>query len=220
MTSLEIGLNATLSTRVNNGIPFLIAAARFSRSVEAIEDAHQGEEFGEYWEELRDNAVACLFLVCAALESYTNELFSDREKVFSNQKMKVLEKFWKTFERKSPLEKFNLALLLRDKEEISEKSDSYKALAAVITLRNALTHFKPEWSHAYDRHEKLSKELEIYFSPSLITGDKLIFPKAWAGHSCTCWAVNTAVEFVKSFEVAADLVGRTNWTAFHKRLQP
>ena len=123
--------------------------------------------------------------------------------------MTVLEKFWKTFERKSPLEKFNLALLLRDKPEIDDKSDDYRAMLAVLKLRNALTHFKPEWSHAPDKHQKLSKELESYFSPSpIFKGDQFIFPMAWAGHSCTSWAVQTAVKFI-DFEVLAP-AGRVN----------
>jgi hypothetical protein len=215
-----VTLTATLSTRVNQAIPLLLGGARFSRAVKSIECANQSQPFGEFWEEIRDNAVACIFFVSASLESYTNELFSDRDQVFADHKMKVLEKFWKTFERKSSLEKFNLALILRDKEEMDEKSHTYKAMTAVIKLRNALTHFKPEWSHSYDKHLKLSKELEGYFAPSGITGDKLIFPMAWAGHSCTSWAVNTTVTFLKEFEVAADVPNRTNWAAFDERLKP
>ncbi len=136
--------------------------------------------------------------------------------------MKVLEKLWKTFERKSSLEKFNMALLLRDKLEIDEKSQDYQAMLAVLKLRNALTHFKPEWSHSPDKHQKLSKELEGYFSPSpIFKGDQFIFPMAWAGHSCTSWAVQTAVKFIQAFEVLADLPDRTNWKAFDDgRLQP
>ena len=214
-------MTATLSTRVNNAIPFLMAAARFSRAVKAVEDANSTEPFGEFWEEIRSNAVACILLVAAALESYTNELFSDRDKVFADQKMKVLEKLWKTFERKPSLEKFNMALLLRDKPEIDEKSDTYRAVSAVLKLRNALTHFKPEWSHAPDKHQKLSKELEGYFSPSRIfKGDQFIFPSAWAGHSCTSWAVQTTVKFFQDFEMLADLPDRTDWKAFDGRLQP
>ena len=83
---------------------------------------------------------------------------------------------------------------------------SYQDIKVLIELRNALTHFKPEWMNEADEHAKISAKLfsKIEGGPFLLTSE-LLFPRRWAGHSCTSWAVNSALAFAKDFERLAGL---------------
>ena len=68
---------AVLVTRANQAIPYLLGAARYSRLVGQLETANANKAFGDFWEEMRDHAVSCVFFADAAIESYANELFAD-----------------------------------------------------------------------------------------------------------------------------------------------
>jgi hypothetical protein len=212
-------LVANAVSRMNYSIPHLISASKFSSEVEKIEAAHAGESFGSWWEDVRHNAVACLFVISAAMESYANELFSDRKDVFPDAPTLLIDKIWDMSERKSPIEKLDLVLHLKGKSPLDRKAGYYKAMSAVIRLRNELTHFKPEWSHEVDKHEKISVVLNGYFLRNPHFSNELIFPNAWVGHSCTSWAVKTTLDFIEEFEKLATLSGRPNLRMFRGSLR-
>ncbi|WP_439402595.1 hypothetical protein ACNJYA_09270 [Bradyrhizobium sp. DASA03068] len=217
--NISISMSFTARLRTNFAIGHLLAAARFSRQTGSVQSAHQNDDFGDWWEEMLHNSVACLFLATASLESYANELFADRETVFPGLPAHVTDKVWELSERKPPLEKLDIVLELKQRLALDRKADLYKALLAVVRLRNELTHFKPEWSDEADKHKKISDVLRGQFQYDdrhFKTED--IFPRAWAGHGCTSWAVKTVTAFLKEFEILADLAGRTDWKAFEARL--
>jgi hypothetical protein len=213
-------MTAHAVTRTNHSIPYLLGAAHNSRLVGQVESANSGKEFGNFWEEMRDHAVSCIFLVDAAVESYANELFADASAIFPKHFVAGMKLLSKEIERKRTLEKLDLALTLRGKQKLSHKLPLLKAIDALGDLRNELTHFKPEWSHEQNVHLKVSAKLKAYFQPNQWLASEPIFPRGWVGHSCTKWAVNTTVEFLQYFEKQADLMGRTNWQAFQSRLIP
>jgi hypothetical protein len=216
-----VQLSATLSYRVNQAIPYLLGAARYSRLVGQVEAANANSQFGEFWEEMRDHAVSCVFFADAAIESYANELFADAPKVFPSQFIPGLELLWDELERrKSSLDKLDLALSLKGKPRLDRKLPILKSVYALGRLRNELTHFKPEWSHDPKKHINISNDLEGFFTTSVWFKNETIFPRAWIGHSCTVWAVQTSVGFLKEFEKLADLTDRTDWKAFESRLTP
>jgi hypothetical protein len=219
ITLQPLTVQATASTRAYAAVPYLIGAARFSRLVGEIENANSTKEFGDFWEEMRDHATACVFFADAAIESYANELFADANKVFPSEFIAGLDLLWSELERKkSSLEKLDLALSLRDKPRLDQKTDILKAVKALGRLRNELTHFKPEWSHNNKKHKSISNELKSYFAASVWLKNEHLFPRAWVGHPATVWVVETAVAFLKEFERQADLTDRTNWQAFAGRL--
>jgi hypothetical protein len=110
-----VTMSATMSIRVNHSLVYLIAAARLSRTVETIETNNAGTQFGAWWEEMRDNAISCLFLTSACLESYANELFADGDKIFPDIPPHAIDAVWDLSERSSPLKKLGIALDLRTK---------------------------------------------------------------------------------------------------------
>lgn len=213
-------MKMTLVTRTNHAIPYLMGAARNSRLVGQVESANSGKEFGDFWEEMRDHAVSCVFLADAAIESYANELFADASKIFSPQVTAELKNDWAKVERKSTLKKLDIALTSRNKPKLVGGAPILQAIGALGCLRNELTHFKPEWSNEQKVQLDVSSRLADYIQPNQWMQNESIFPSAWVGHSCTVWAVNTTVEFLKHFEAQADLIDRTKWQDFQSRLAP
>jgi hypothetical protein len=155
------------------------------------------------------------------MESYANDLFSDRDKVFPDAPPLLIDKIWEMSERRGPLDKLDLILDLKQKSAFDKETDLYKAMLAATRLRNELTHFKPEWSQQADKHLKISEVLKGHFIPaSSRFPNEPIFPRAWVSHSCTGWAVNTTLSFIEGFEKLAGLTGRTDRSKFGDRLTP
>jgi hypothetical protein len=112
----------------------------------------------------------------------------------------LLDKLWETFERKPTLEKFEFALLLRKSPKLDRSARPYQDVKAIVELRDALLHYKPEWDDEAVRHQKISEMLRGKFDPSPFQhDDSLIFPVRWASHSCTKWAVKGVLEFINEF---------------------
>jgi len=91
------------------------------------------------------------------------------------------------------------------------------SVAALIALRNGLTHFKPEWENEQEEHAKLSQRLASKFVPSPFrAGSEPLFPKRWALHGCTQWALKSCVDFLNNFESLSGVPPRA--TKFAARL--
>jgi len=196
---------ATATTRVNLAVQHLLAAASFSREVGLLEKQHTGEQFAGFWEDIFHQAIACVLTTVASLEAYANELFFDREKTFPEYSPELLHNLWTTYEAKSIVEKFEFALLLRKKPPLERGARPFQDVKVLVELRNALTHFKPEWANEANEHKKLSAKLagKVEGSPFL-TADTLLFPRKWASHSCTTWAIKSTIAFAEAFEAAGD----------------
>jgi hypothetical protein len=208
-TDLESGVpelgSPEFSQRQNLAVQQLLAAGRFSKQVGEIERANTEQPFGPFWEEILHNSIASVLCCASSIEAYANEIFSDRETMFPCFSAPLLDNLWATYERQQSVEKFKLALLLRDKPAFDEGASAYKNMEILIDLRNALVHFKPEWDTEAHQHEKLSRKLEGKFPPSPFLTDNLIFPRRWATHAGTRWAVQSCLDFVQEFERLADL---------------
>jgi hypothetical protein len=192
--------------RVNLAVRHLLAAARFSREVDRLEKEQQGQQQGTFTESIFQHAIACILSTVASLEAYANELFSDRDKLFSEYSPELIHSLWETYERKPMLKKFEFALLLLRKPSMDRGARPYQDVEVLIGLRDALTHFKPEWMKEADAHAKLSAKLAEKFDGSpFLSAPELLFPRRWAGHSCTSWAVGSVIAFAKHFESVAGL---------------
>lgn len=200
---------ATARTRTNLSIPHLLSACLFSRRVRELEGQNTDLAFGSFWEEIIAHASATVLLTVAALESYVNELFADHETNFQDVRAEILVKLWDVYETKPLLDKVDLALLLRDAGSIDRSRSPAQDVGLLIRLRNALTHFKPEWFDEKEEHAKLSAQLAGRFTPSpFFPREEPIFPRGWASHSCTAWAIESAMIFIKEFESQGGLTKR------------
>jgi hypothetical protein len=190
--------------RTNLSVLHLEAAASHSRAVCQLERDYVGPDWGTSWHRIFASASATVFASVAALEAYTNELIIDRNQVFPAATEEERTKLWKLYkDRKPTLEKVQFALRLKGVEVFDTEVDvGYTHVEALIKLRNALTHFAPEWTDEQKKHADVSTRLTTCgISPSSVfpAGEPL-FPCAWASHSCTQWAVKSVRDFLVEFE--------------------
>lgn len=207
MDDMTLVANATL--RMNLAIHHLLGAATFAREVKAIEAEHAGEPFGEFFERILWYSSACVLSCAAGLEAYANEMFVDRATHFPDLPAPVADKIWELLEPKTPVEKFDMAVLLRDKSVLDRGTEPTQGVVVLTKVRNALTHFKPEWDNEQVEHAKLAKALSGRFAPSLfLPSSESLFPRRWASAGACEWAVTTCVEFLLAFEAKAVLHSR------------
>ena len=187
--------------RTNFAVQHLMAAAYFSRKVHKIETINFGKEFGLFFDKILWFSTACVFSSVASIESYFNELFADSAENFPNYTDEIKIMMWGLIEKKSILTKFNFALALRGAREFDKADSNFNNMLALIALRNALIHFKPEWEDKQKNHLKISPLLKKKFAPStFILGNEGIFPRKWASHGCTVWAIESCLTFIEDFE--------------------
>ena len=171
----------------------LFAAVRFSEMVAAEETEGKDQRL------IRDYATACVFAAVAALESYANELFFQPQTTFPEHSAKLLAEIWELSERKPIIDKFNLALRIKNQPTFDEKQSPAKNVVLLIDLRNALVHFKPAWNSEAAQHRRLSDKLRGKFKPSKILKGPTIFPYSWPTVGCTEWAIDAVQIFSEHF---------------------
>ena len=212
--------NAVAISKVNLSRPLLCAAARFSREVGRLEREHAGKMFGEFWGDIFQHAIASVLTTVASLEAYVNELFSDRDTIFPGYSTDLLSDLWETYERKPMLGKFDFALRLLHKPALNGGARPRQDIQVLVKLRDALMHFKPEWENEADQHKDLSEKLHSKIgSTPFLPEPELLFPRRWASHSCTAWAVHSAIAFIADFEQTAGL-SRAKYDVGDPRLKP
>ena len=200
-------VRATLRTRTNLSVLHLLSACLFSKQVQDLEEENRGRALDAFWEHILAHATASVLLTVATLESYVNELFASHDTIFPGLRTDILVKLWDAYELKPILDKFDLALFLREAGSLNRGVTPTQDVALLIRLRNALTHFKPEWLDEQQEHAKLSGQLRGRFSPSaFFPKDESIFPRRWATHECTAWAVKSAINFIDEFDSQAGLL--------------
>lgn len=219
ITEDEDRLIATARSQRRFAVQHLLSASLFSRQVGELERANMGQEFGPFFEQILANASACVFACIASLEAYANEFYIDREVNFPHLQSDVAERFWQLFGQKPILEKFELALLLKNQPVLDRGKNPTQDIKALVNLRNALTHFRPEWEDEKQAHQTLSNQLQGKFKPSQFLPDEgTIFPLQWACHSCTTWAVTSCRKYLSAFESRAGI--ESKFQKFESRLLP
>jgi len=197
------------SMRISFSVVHLLSAATFSRAAGAIEAANAGKPLEDFWDDLQAQALAVVLTAVAGLEAFANELFVDHAEVFPELRLEVMAKLWELYEQKPILEKYEFALLLRQGKPFDRGAHPYQDVVALIKLRNALTHYKPEWSDQQEEHAKVSSVLQYKASPSpFFPSSESLFPRAWASHGSTQWAVRTVLAFIQAFEQQAGIQSR------------
>jgi hypothetical protein len=204
-TSVELGLSVTLSAtarvRMNFSFLHLMSAARFSQAVGQLEQEHANDTWGPFFEAILANASSSVLLAVAGLEAFANELFIDHSTYLPTVSRELVAHLWHNYERSTVLDKLDLALLLAGRPRLPRGDSPMQDVDALNRLRNALTHFKPEWTDEADEHARLSARLRGRFAPTPFLPDsEPIFPRRWASHGCTAWAVQSVVELIRVVE--------------------
>ena len=193
--------SATLRTRTNLAIHHLFAACRFASRVALIERDNVGQPFGEFWEEILHNALAVATLTVASIESHANEMYFEGAILAPGLNPAAAAEFAEIIDAESIVRKYSVALAFRSGKRLNPGNLPVQNADALIKLRNAIVHFRPEWSGEQDKHDKLSKILQYKFKPSPFFPNEPVFPRAWASHAFCVWSLKTAVQFLEHFYV-------------------
>jgi hypothetical protein len=199
----------TLNFRPGFGLAHLRTAAKLSKLCRDVEIENEGSELGRFFDDLTDYSTACVMSCVASLEAYINEVFIDRGEHFESHDIKLMDDLWGVLETKSVLDKFQFALLLKNKEKLDPSSRVVDHIRVVIKLRNSLVHFKPEWVHMQKEHNKIGKALNGKFEMSpFLSPAEPIFPLRCMSHSMTRWAVRSSYDFIELFSNASKIENR------------
>jgi hypothetical protein len=112
----------------------------------------------------------------------------------------LIEELWDTVDRLPILRKYQWILSLAHAELFDHGQEPFQAAADLVELRDALVHYKPEWSHAAERSAKLEKRLGHKFELNRLSMPGQFFlPYRCLGFGCAKWAVRVVQRFVADF---------------------
>lgn len=195
----SLKMTATGKTRMNLALHHLFGACRFTARIRQIEQVHETDAFGPFWEEVLHNALGVATLTVACLECYANELYFEGSILSATLNPTATNAVAALIDKESILKKYDVALAIRSDKQLPYDAAVVQNVDALIRLRNAVVHFRPEWFAETGAHDRLSRRLEHKFSPSRFLSGEPLFPRAWASGSFSVWALKTAVEFLDYF---------------------
>lgn len=198
-TSLSIKVTATARTRTNLALHHLFAACRFSARIHDLERENAGQPFGTFWEEILHNALGVATLTAASLESYANEMYFEGSILGESLSAPAAAEVAELIDREPVLRKYAVALAVRGGKRLDFGATAVQNADALIKLRNAVVHFRPEWFGEQQAHLKLSKQLLHKFLPSPHLSSEPLFPRAWASASFSKWAIESSIDFLRYF---------------------
>lgn len=192
----------------------LQSARFFSEAAKAIDD-QRPETTGSVVREYRAHAIGAVFCATASLEAMANEIYLSAvdggfysDFGMDESTRKSVAKLWPKAERKRwyVLKKYQKLLAVKGAEQYKEDNAPYAEVFALVKLRNALTHFKPEWDDAQSAHAELEKLLSGKFEESYFSCNEDAFiPHRCFGAGCGCWSVKTAIAFIQDVRVRLGL---------------
>lgn len=199
------GLSGSIKTNLSGY--FASSAALFSRNAHALEVLDIAEVTEMVRMEHRSYAIGAVIGAACYLEAAINELYLeavDRNlNTFSPERLHLAELMshvWEAVEQMPVLAKYQVALTLAEVQPYTKGENPYQAVDALLRLRNALVHYKPEWTSELEEHRRLEERLATRFKENKLSDSgQAFFPHRCLGHGCAAWAVTTAVEFYRDF---------------------
>jgi hypothetical protein len=206
--TLSITAHSTARVIANFAWQHLKAASTFRDHVVELEHAHSGQEFGAFFENIRSYASGCIMSASASLEALINEFFITPDGPLRRNLQDFESEFWGRggIERKSPLEKYQIALEMLGQPRLNEHQPIYRNAWALVELRNALVHFKPTWDPDRRRKVELVEILSGTYptSPFVGQGSDFVTMQCMSA-GCANWAISTSVAFIREFHDRAQL---------------
>ena len=193
------------------------SGALFARNAHAIEQKYARAPSEMRLMEHHSYCIGAVIASVAFLEASINELYLEaidrNPQTFdaNHQRLaRLMEHEWITIGGHPILEKYQRALGLGLKSPFPQGENFYQAVDALIRLRNALVHDKPEWDTELKVHLNLEERLGKRFAHNPFVDPKKAFiPYRCLGHGCAAWSVTTALEFDHTFRERLGLPPRT-----------
>ena len=170
--------------------------------------------------EHRTYVTGAILTAVAFLEALINELFldaTDHERANSKPtppnpptpvyqlpptgRKRMAEMWPDGIEKFGTLRKFESALVLCEKQPFDRGASPWQDVPLLISLRNKLVHFEPQWSgkeadRNFERKLENKFPLHLWFEKS--PGNPF-FPDKCLSHGCAEWAVSTSLKFADEF---------------------
>lgn len=191
----------------------LAASVVFATQARELESGRMKPQVLHVRSELTAAALGCVMSSVAYLEANINEFFSHAVDEGHGEGLAktpvVIERLrtaWQSSAGKTTiLDKYDLVLGLADAPTFRKGASPYQGVAKLIRLRNALTHFVPEWQPGGGWSEDselgaLSKSLRRLFPENVLAESyEPFFIGRCLGYGSSKWAVTCSVAFVTEF---------------------
>jgi hypothetical protein len=221
LSKLEVGDTACRSYLADTHITSAFLLAERTANL----DAEDPRSYERMRSESHAGACSAVLLSVAFLEAFINELLANASdgQTVSNSFARLpgaayrrLALLWRAgVPRRAGyaiLDKYRLTLIAADKPPLDEGRNPFQDTHALITLRNALTHYEPEWviqrgtdESGTDDH-KLTRLLRAKFPSSRFVRERdPWYPDHCLGAGCALWAARTSLSF------AHDFIQRLDW---------
>ena len=217
MVKTDVTFTATVKSHVSGF--FAASAALFARQAKAIERTHDLTAPEDVRMHHRSYSIGAIVSAAGFLEAAINELYlsavdGNPNVIPNKQDREVLGAVWADLDgqgRATVLTKYDLALALTGRERFDRGANPFQDADNLVTLRNALVHYKPEWSNALDKHQRLADRLRGKFPENVLIQQHPsieFFPHRCLGHGCAQWAVQSALRLYEGFSERMGLVRR------------
>jgi len=210
-----INPSVNIQSRAYMSITLIQSAALFCREAKLLES----EDFNtEIYVRYQSNVIGAILMSVSFIEAYINETYcdiSDNNSKFSpsisNDKLSLIENMWNRgiprTARYSILEKYEILLELLNVEKFNKGTAPYQEVKLLISLRNSLVHYEPEWiispvSNNYTENDihSFEKKLRGKFTDNPMTGPgNAFYPDKCLGLGCAVWGLNSSIMFVDEF---------------------
>jgi hypothetical protein len=190
----------------------LLAARHFANLAVDAEAAIASKAEGDRTEQSRSEHRAyvsgAVVFAAAFLEASINELYLEATDPGTNtlaglselQKDALSRHAARTVKSSQNLSKYQTALAKCRKAQFDKRVEPFRGADGLVEMRNALVHYRPEWSDEPDEHDDLRGRLTGRFQVNpLVAAGSLWFPHLCMGAGCAQWAVDQAAEFSKAF---------------------
>lgn len=179
----------------------LMAAARFSRLCGEVQERNKNKQLGPFYDEQIAYVSATIMLCVASIESNINEYLSEPTILFPELNSNAQNELCSLIGSLSIIDKYQKVLSSKGIEIFGRGKQPLQDIEVIISLRNELIHFHPEWHDEQERHEKLGNKLRGKFelSPFITEHSGVLFPQRIISHGCTKWAVQKTIEFLDEF---------------------
>lgn len=212
---VRIKESVSIAVRTYFSINHILSAAHFSRLSAKLEKSYTGKPSEDLHFENMAYVTGCIFAAVSSLEAMINELFTDiadhpdsHLSIVGKRTGALMATMWNLGVPRTAtypiLRKYQIALILADKEVLESDKQPYQDVDLLIELRNALIHYEPETVLAYSDEgkvdiQKFEKKLKGKFSTNPLALGHAFFPSKCLGHGCAKWAVNSTIEFADEF---------------------
>lgn len=108
----------------------------------------------------------------------------------------------------SSLDKYDLVLATLERDPFNRGEAPYQDVKLLVTLRNAIVHFEPEWLPAWsgqlpqEEQHRFERALKGRFEESpFYSSSQPYFPRRCLSAGCAKWAIDSAWAFSRAFAV-------------------